>query len=123
SRRSQYSPCDMRLYLCMQRSIVWYHAPMPNPFPQQLIERIHNSPHKLVLEFAGAGSQALFWLHSVPGSSRTILEATDRYTSASLADLLGAVPEHAVTRETAAVMATIAYRRAMRLTNGTEGRL
>jgi hypothetical protein len=96
---------------------------MPNPFPQQLIERIHDSPHKLVLEFAGAGSQALFWLHSVPGSSRTILEATDRYASASLADLLGAVPEHAVTRETAAVMATIAYRRAMRLTNGTEGGL
>src|SRR5262245_51458619 len=91
---------------------------MLDPSIEQLIARIHDSSHKLVLEFTGAGSHALFWLHSVAGSSRTILEATDRYTAASLAELLGGPPEHAVARETALAMAEAAYRRAMRLTDG-----
>jgi len=82
---------------------------------QHAIEQIHASAHKLVLEFAGAGSLALFQLHSVAGSSRTILEATDRYASTSLAELLGQVPEQFVSRETAIAMAAMAYRRAMRL--------
>ncbi|HEU5099434.1 MAG TPA: hypothetical protein VFU22_10465 [Roseiflexaceae bacterium] len=88
---------------------------MLDPTLQLAIEQIHASAHKLVLEFAGAGSQALFQLHSVAGSSRTILEATDRYASTSLADLLGAAPEQFVSRETAIAMAGMAYRRAMRL--------
>jgi hypothetical protein len=91
-----------------------------DPPVQQLIERIHASSHKLVLEFAGAASQALFWLHAVPGSSRTILEATDRYVAQSLAELLGSPPAQAVARDTAVAMATAAYRRAMRLTEGAE---
>ncbi|HEX5690869.1 MAG TPA: hypothetical protein VFX76_12740 [Roseiflexaceae bacterium] len=86
----------------------------------ELIERIHDSTHKLVLEFAGAASQALFWLHAVPGSSRTILEATDRYVAQSLADLLGGAPAQTVSRDTAIAMAMAAYRRAMRLTDGAE---
>src|SRR4051812_42532941 len=91
---------------------------MVNPPLGQIIERIHASARPLVLEFAGAGSLALFWLHSVAGSSRTVLEASDRYASASLADLLGHTPAHAVTQATAIRMATAAYRRAMRLTDG-----
>ncbi len=83
--------------------------------PQKIIEQIHNSAHKLVFEFAGAGSLALFQLHSVAGSSRTILEATDRYAATSLVELLGQVPEQFVSRETATAMAAQAYRRAMRL--------
>ncbi|MEO7910416.1 MAG: hypothetical protein ABIV47_12280 [Roseiflexaceae bacterium] len=83
--------------------------------PQPIIEQIHNSAHKLVFEFAGAGSLALFELHSVAGSSRTILEATDRYAATSLVDLLGQVPEQFVARETASAMAGQAFRRAMRL--------
>ena len=94
---------------------------MLEPSLEQLIQRIHDSAHKLVLEFAGAGSQALFWLHSVAGSSRTILEATDRYAAASLAELLGEPPGQAVARETAMAMAAVAYRRAMRLTDGAAG--
>ncbi|HEX9372937.1 MAG TPA: hypothetical protein VF897_18125, partial [Roseiflexaceae bacterium] len=86
-----------------------------DPALQQAIAQIHASAHKLVLEFAGAGSQALFWLHSVPGSSRTILEATDRYAAASLADLLGHAPDQFVSVETAVAMASAAYRRANRL--------
>src|SRR4029079_16719293 len=49
------------------------------------------------------------------GSSRAILEATDRYASASLVDLLGQPPEQFVSRQTAIAMASQAYRRAMRL--------
>src|SRR5689334_8779747 len=82
---------------------------------QPIIEQIHASAHKLVFEFAGAGSLALFQLHSIAGSSRTILEAADRYAATSLADLLGHAPEQFVSRETAIDMAGQAYRRAMRL--------
>src|SRR6476661_7309810 len=82
---------------------------------QQIVEQIHDSAHKLVFEFAGAGSLALFQLHSVAGSSRTILEATDRYAANALVDLLGHVPEQFVSKETAIAMAAQAYRRAMRL--------
>ena len=91
---------------------------MLDPTLQRVIAQIHASPLKLVLEFAGAGSMALFWLHSVPGSSRTILEATDRYAPQSLADLIGHLPEQFVARETAEAMAERAYRRAMRLADG-----
>ena len=48
-----------------------------------LVAQIHAAPHMVVYEFAGAGSLALLWLHSVGGSSRTILEATDHYANAS----------------------------------------
>jgi hypothetical protein len=68
-----------------------------------------------VVEFTGAGSLALFQLHSVAGSSRTILEATDRYAATAMVELLGQVPEQFVSRETAIAMAAQAYRRAMRL--------
>jgi hypothetical protein len=86
--------------------------------PQETITSIHQTPHRLVFEFAGAGSLALFWLHSVPGSSRTVLEATDRYAAASLADLIGVTPEKFVSAATARAMAEAAYRRALRLTDG-----
>ena len=87
---------------------------------QQIIKQIHNSAHMLVFEFTGAGSLALFQLHSVAGSSRTILEATDRYASTALVDLLGHAPEQFVSKETVVAMAAQAYRRAMRLaTPGT----
>ncbi len=81
----------------------------------QIIDQIHAAPQRLVLEFAGAGSLGLWWLHSVAGSSRTILEATDRYTAASLADLLGTMPETFVTLSTARQMAQRAYWRAIEL--------
>ena len=84
---------------------------MLEPEIETQITAIHASAHKLVLEFAGAASMGLFWLHAVPGSSRTILEATDRYSAGSLADLLGQPPEQAVSPETARAMAQAAYRR------------
>ncbi len=69
----------------------------------------------LVYEFAGAGSEALAWLHAVGGSSRTVLEAVDRYAAASLAGVLGREPERAVSPEVAAALAAHARRRAAEL--------
>ena len=79
------------------------------------IRAIHAAPPMLVIEFAGAGSQALAWLHGVAGSSRTILEATDRYASASLINLLGFEPAQFTSPQVARAMATKAYIRARQL--------
>jgi hypothetical protein len=86
-----------------------------------VIAQIHASGRQMVLEFTGAGSLGLAWLHSVPGSSRTILEATDRYSAASLAELLGKSPSKSVDPQTAIEMAGRAYLRACRL--GDDDRL
>ena len=84
-----------------------------------LVRALHATPQRAVIEVAGAGTLALSWLHAVGGSSRTVLEATDRYCHASLAALLGAMPTHAVTGAVASAMAAAALRRA-RLLAGEE---
>lgn len=80
------------------------------------LQAIHAAPPMVVIEFAGAGAQALAWLHSVPGSSRTVLEATDRYAANSLIGLLGAEPAQFTSPQVARAMATRAYIRAQQLT-------
>lgn len=84
----------------------------------ETIRRLYGSGQHLVYEFAGAGSLALAWLHAVGGSSRMVLEASDRYSAGALAELIGAAPEKAVSSDTAARMAEAAYRRAVRLSDG-----
>jgi hypothetical protein len=79
------------------------------------IQEIHAAGRELVFEFAGAGSLALAWLHSAAGSSRTILEATDRYSLASMRELLDRQPPKVVEPATAVAMAERAYLRACRL--------
>ncbi|MDM8519336.1 hypothetical protein QUF64_04760 [Anaerolineales bacterium HSG6] len=79
------------------------------------VTAIHTTPHQLVFEFAGAGSQALTWLHSVGGSSRTVLEATDRYAATSLADLIGFQPTQFSSTGVATAMATKAFFRGSKL--------
>ena len=61
---------------------------------ESVIEDLHQTPHMLVYEFAGAGVQALAWLHAVAGSSATILEANDRYSKKSFIESAGFEPEH-----------------------------
>ena len=80
------------------------------------IVAIHHAARPTVIEYAGAGSQALWWLHSVAGSSRTVLEATDRYSRASMISLLGQPPTQFVSQATAVAMAHAGYKRAMDLT-------
>ncbi|MDQ3396868.1 MAG: hypothetical protein M3511_03710, partial [Deinococcota bacterium] len=82
---------------------------------EALITAIHATPHRLVLEFAGAGAQALAWLHGVGGSSRTILEATDRYAPASLISAIGFRAERFTSLRVAVAMADKAWGRARTL--------
>jgi len=79
---------------------------------------MHATPTALVYEFAGAGSEALAWLHAVGGSSRTVLEARDRYAPTSLAEVIGPDAPQAVSDEVAAALAANARRRAAYLTAG-----
>lgn len=80
-----------------------------------LVERIHATPHRAVYAFAGAGAQALAWLHSVGGSSRTVLEAHDHYHPTSLAEALGEVPARSASPDVAAGLARRSEARAGRL--------
>jgi hypothetical protein len=73
----------------------------PDAITLDLLPRLFDSGRKLVYEFTGAGSLALSWLHSVGGSSRLLLEACDRYSPGSLAELLGHAPAKAVSADVA----------------------
>jgi hypothetical protein len=81
----------------------------------ETIAAIHAMPQMVVIDFAGAGSQALTWLHSEGGSSRTILEATDHYASPSLIEAIGFEPEQFASPNVARALATQAYVRACHL--------
>ena len=86
---------------------------MPTPDALHVIlTNIHAAPHSGVISFAGAGAQALAWLHSVGGSSRTVLEATDHYAAASLAQAVGFEPEQFTSKRVAAALAARAHARA-----------
>ncbi len=82
---------------------------------EKTVTAVHAAPPKVVLEFAGAGSLALAWLHGVGGSSRTVLEATDRYAAASLVEAVGFTPQSFASPEVAEALAARAYARARRL--------
>lgn len=88
--------------------------------PRELVTLLHARPTKLVYEFAGAGASALALLHAVGGSSRTVLEATDRYAARSLAEAAGAAVTQAVSADVAAALATHALERARRLVDEGE---
>ncbi len=85
---------------------------MLSPEKERVIRDLYDSAFQLVYEFTGAGSLGLAWLHSVAGSSRTILEASDRYSAASLEALVGKSGGNPVSPQTAAAMANAAYQRA-----------
>ena len=78
----------------------------------RVIDAIHASDLRAVIEFAGAGAPALAWLHGRAGSSRTVLEASDRYAPASLAEAAGFVPRQHVHPDVARALASAALVRA-----------
>jgi nicotinic acid mononucleotide adenylyltransferase len=82
---------------------------------EQAIQAMHAAPMRVVIEFAGAGAQALAWLHGVAGSSRTVLEATDRYAATSLVSAIGFEPAQFTSSEVAQALARRAYWRACHL--------
>lgn len=89
---------------------------------RRLVEKIHDAPQLMVMSFAGAGSQALAWLHSVGGSSRTVLEVVDRYSAPSLMEATGFPPEQFTSLRVAKAMAEHAYGRAQDIVGRLEER-
>ncbi|MBX3143119.1 MAG: hypothetical protein KF813_05135 [Trueperaceae bacterium] len=79
-----------------------------------LVTAIHATPHKVVLAFAGAGAGAVSWLHSVGGSSRTVLSALDVYAPKSMIELVGFEPSNYTVPRVARAMATGCLRIARR---------
>lgn len=92
-----------------------------SPEWNDLIRRIHAAPHRCVLVVTGGGAAAISDLLSVPGGSRTLLEAVVPYSEAALTSWLGKRPEHFCTEETALAMAAVAFQRAGALTAGESG--
>lgn len=87
---------------------------------ESLVGRIHAAQGQLVLAATGGGSRAIGELLSVPGGSRTLLEAVVPYSSAALVDFLHARPEQFCSPRTARLMAMAAWQRAKRLHPGME---
>ena len=92
-----------------------------DPALARAVDAIHASERRAVIEFAGAGAAALAWLHGRAGSSRTVLEASDRYAPASLAEAAGFVPARHVSAEVAEALASAALVRACALAGPGEG--
>lgn len=90
---------------------------------EELASQIHNSGHAMALLVTGGGSAAISDLLSVPGASKSLLEAVVPYSAAALTDWLGAAPEQFCCERTARAMAVIAYRRARALKPGQQGLL
>lgn len=91
---------------------------------QSIVGEIHDSPFMGVICVAGGGSEALAQLLTVPGASRTVIEALVPYHPGALADFLGGQPDQACSAKTARAMAMTAFQRAMRLEPDVEpGRL
>lgn len=82
---------------------------------QDDVARLHAAPGTGVVVVTGGGSGALPVLLTVPGASRTLLEARIPYTARALQEWLGATPDRACDPETARAMAMVAYRRALQL--------
>ena len=82
---------------------------------QDVIRRIHSGPAQAVVVVTGGGAQAITWLLTVPGASRTVLETLVPYSERSLERFLGERPRGIAYSETAETMARRAYRRAVEL--------
>lgn len=81
----------------------------------RLIEAIHQTPFKIVLVATGGGTSAAGQLLSVPGGSRTVLEALIPYAETAFVEFMGYVPEQFCSAETSRTMASEAHERARRL--------
>ncbi|KAA8497816.1 hypothetical protein FVE85_5401 [Porphyridium purpureum] len=86
---------------------------------------LHASTTRLVYEFAGAGVEALSALHAVSGSSRTVLEASDWYSKASLELAVGqkSLQSGAASVEVVTALAWHAYERAVLLSGIEDARV
>ena len=87
---------------------------------RELVKRIHQTPGRVLLVAAGAGTHALAWLLGVSGATRTLLEALIPYDESSFDDFLGRKPAKYVAARTAGLLAGRAVARASHLYRGDE---
>ena len=83
-----------------------------------LIVLLHQSAYRCVLAVTGGGAGAVAWVLSVPGGSRTVLEACVPYAEESLCEYLGRRPESFCSVATSRDMAIRAQQRARWLAPG-----
>src|SRR5437899_10846155 len=86
----------------------------------RFIEALHRVPAKCVLAVTGGGTGALAQLLSVPGGSRTIVEAHIPYHEQAFVDFLGRRPESFCSADTSREMAGRARDRGRWLLPGQE---
>ena len=84
---------------------------------EELVQNVHASPIRLVLFATGGGVQAVAWLLSVPGASKTVLEVKVPYSTASLAATLGSIPISSANASTAEALASAALQQAANVAN------
>ena len=77
-----------------------------------IVQQLHDSPWRGVFHVTGGGASLLTDLLTVPGASKTLLDASIPYANQALADLLGQTPEQASSTATARALAMAAYQRA-----------
>jgi len=82
---------------------------------ESLVRRIHAAPGQLLLAATGGGSRAIGELLSVPGGSKSVLEAVVPYSAEALVDFLHGWPEQFCSPRTARLMAMAAWQRAKKL--------
>ncbi len=88
------------------------HASMPIVDRHALIQLIHDAPTQIVLAATGGGSLAVSDLLTMPGASRTLIDALVPYSSGSLSAFLEFQPRQQCSAETARQMATRAFEQA-----------
>lgn len=86
---------------------------------QHAIQSLFQSRWRLALCLTGGGSRVASDLLTVPGASSTLLDVAVPYSTASLTDYLGQVPDQFCSCETALTMATVAWQRALRFSKST----
>jgi len=89
-----------------------------DPYQQQRIEYVqalHRSPTQIVAALSGGGTLVLGDLLTVPGGSRTLIEATVPYSLESLCNYIGRVPEQFCCSRTARTLAMTAFFHARRI--------
>lgn len=87
---------------------------MPHISPEALISQLHAADARCCIAITGGGSRLIGELLSVPGGSRSLVEACVPYSAAALTAYLGARPEQFCSTRTALAMAMTAYQRARR---------
>lgn len=76
------------------------------------VRAIHATPWRGVLAMAGGGGALLAELLTVPGASRTVLEAIMPYSYRSFCSFFGGMPEQFCSERTVRQMAMLAWQRA-----------